>query len=103
MTDDELTSEELEHYERYLVAAHGMQAGVAMEMNYKSEPTSPKHLRVGVNSALVDIHGLVELLIEKGIFTKTEYIKHMADAMEVERKRYEDHISKVIGSKVTLR
>jgi hypothetical protein len=87
---------------RYERAGHAMQSGVAMEMNHRSEPTEPKHLRVGINSAMADHGGLVTLLIEKGIFTKEEYLTAIADSMEAEKRRYEEHISQLVGAKVTL-
>jgi hypothetical protein len=45
----------------------------------------------------------VTLLIAKGVFTREEYLKAIADAMEGEVKRYEDHLAKLIGRTVTLR
>lgn len=87
---------------RYQVALHAMQSGVAVEMTHRPEPTSPKHLRVGVNAAHVDHNGLVNLLIEKGLITRAEYVEAMADAMEVEKARYERHLSELIGAKITL-
>ena len=89
--------------DRYFKAAHGMQAGVAMEMNYQSGPTEPKHLRVGVNTAMVDHAGLVGLLIKKGIITQEEYELAICEAMEAEHKRYEKHISDILGGvEITL-
>lgn len=88
--------------ERYLVAAHAMQSGVAMEMNHRSQPTEPKHLRVGINSALSDMAGLVQLLIKKGIITEAEYLESVAASMEQEKARYESHLSKLLNSKITL-
>lgn len=68
--------------ERYSRAAHAMQSGVAMEMNYRPQPTEPKHLRVGVNTALVDHGALVTLLIAKGVFSEVaRYEKHIGDLM----------------------
>jgi len=77
--------------ERYLAAAHGMQTGVKLEMgvNPDGAGTSPKHLRVGINSAMADHSGLVALLIRKGIITESEYLEAIADSMERERDRYQ--------------
>lgn len=88
--------------ERYNAAAHAMQSGVAMEMSAGSKDTEPKHLRVGVNSALVNDEGLAALLIEKGIFTEDEYVKAIADAMEREKVRYEERLSATCHKRVTL-
>lgn len=76
-------------HERYLAAAHAMQSGVAHMMH--KEPngeTTPKHLRVGVNSAMCDHAALVQILIAKGILTEAEYMKQIADEMEREQERY---------------
>ncbi len=40
---------------RWHDAAHAMQSGVAVEMNYRPEPTTPKHLRVEIIGAKVKL------------------------------------------------
>lgn len=83
---------------RYHAAAHAMQSGVRLRMSSEGVPddstfwpgeTSPKHLRVGVNSAMSDMGGLSRLLIAKGVITEEEYLKAIADAMEEEVASYE--------------
>lgn len=49
---------------------HAMQSGVAFE---GGAPLEPKHLRVGVNNALVSLDALVRLLVAKGVFELGEY------------------------------
>lgn len=75
---------------RYNAAAHAMQTGVAIKMQHEPEETEPKHLRVGVNSSLSALSGLVTLLIEKGVITLEEYYSASADAMEREAVSYHD-------------
>lgn len=75
--------------QRYLDAAHGMQSGVAMKMNYDQDETTPKHLRVGVNSAMVEHSALAQLLVAKGVITWEEYYAALADGMEAERDLYQ--------------
>jgi len=58
------------------------------------DATSPKHLRVGVNSAMVEHTALVKLLVEKGILTEEEYITSQADAMEAEVALYEERANR---------
>lgn len=82
---------------RYHDLAHAMQSGVAMKMNYDASDTTPKHLRVGVNSALCDSAGLARLLIEKGVITEAEYTQAIEDEMAREVKRYEDWLSAYLG------
>lgn len=74
---------------RYMRAAHAMQTGVALEHSRGSDDGSPKHLRVGVNSALVSVAALSGLLVEKGVLTEEEIEKALADEMEREVGRYE--------------
>ena len=93
--------------ERYVAASHAMQSGVAMDMttdpNQKSQgATTPKHLRVGINSAMVDASALAELLMAKGIITQAEYLEAIAAGMEREQARYEQILSRRTGSKITL-
>jgi hypothetical protein len=83
---------------RYLDASQAMQSGVAMKMNYDPSETSPKSLRVGVNSALVDSGALIRLLIVKGIITEAEYLEVVADGMEREATSYRDELRSHFGN-----
>lgn len=78
--------------ERYLSAVHAMQTGVALDQSRGSNDGTPKHLRVGINSALCDHAALVRLLIERGLFTQDQYTKAIADEMEQEKQRYEERL-----------
>ena len=96
-----------EDRDRYLAAMHAMQSGVAMMMNYDLDPTSLKHLRVGVNSALIDSSALVQVLVDKGVITDEEYMASLADYAEHEVARYEEQINERLGgpnstTKITL-
>lgn len=89
---------------RYLAAMHAMQSGVAMEMEDPSiRSTSPKHLRVGVNSALVGDAALAQLLIAKGVFTLDEYLEALAVEAEAEAERFRQRLSAKLGVEVHLR
>jgi hypothetical protein len=74
--------------QRYMAASHAMQTGVRMDHERGSNDGTPKHLRVGVNSSMVNNVAIATLLIEKGIITEDEYEKALADAMEEEVARY---------------
>jgi len=79
-----------ENLERYAAALHAMQSGVAMAMALSdTAETEPKHLRVGVNSSLLNDAAIARLLIDRGIFTEEEYVGALADQMEFEQQRYE--------------
>lgn len=88
--------------DRYLAALHAMQSGVAMEMNIRSTPTEPKHLRTGLNVAMCDHGALAKLLMDKGVITEGEYLRSIADAMEAEQGRYEQTLSELLGKPVSL-
>lgn len=89
---------------RINAAQHGVQTGVAIEMGMAesgalpSDAASPKHLRVGVNSAMVFQCALAGLLIKKGLITELEYAEACADAMEKERLTYELRLRKQTGN-----
>lgn len=83
--------------ERYQLAVRKMQSGVAFDQG-RTGPESSKHLRVGVNVALVDFGSLIQLLLDKGIINDEEVSKALADGMEREVERYE----KRLGPGVTL-
>lgn len=86
----------------YFKAAHAMQSGVAMKMNYDDLDTTPKHLRVGINAAMCDHAGLVELLIAKGLLTREEYVAAITKTMNDEVTRYEKELKEHFGSDITL-
>lgn len=82
---------------------HAMQSGVAMKMNYDDSSIQPKQLRVGINAAMVFDGALGELLVDKGVFTEEEYAEAMVQAMAKEVARYEQELSDLTGTKITLR
>lgn len=86
--------------ERYKAAAHAMQSGVAADPT--NPELTPKHLRVGVNSAMVEHAALVSLLLKKGIISEAEYYTALADGMEAERDKYAAELSVKLGRPVTL-
>lgn len=76
--------------DEYHRQAHGMQSGVAIE-NSRHHPDYDhlKHLRVGVNSAMVETSALVRLMVRKGIFTYEEWWQTLVEAMTAEKAAYE--------------
>ena len=83
---------------RYHAALHAMQSGVAMKMNYDAADTGPKHLRVGVNSAMAEHAALVTLLVSKHVISWEEYYTSLADAMEYEKAHYEAELRERFGN-----
>lgn len=89
--------------QRYLAAAHAMQSGVAGTLQLVGDSSaSPKHLRVGVNSAMSNMAGIARLLIEKKVITELEYAVAIADEMEREKERFEAQLTKALGRPVKL-
>jgi hypothetical protein len=75
----------------YVQALHGMQSGVAYEMGLpdRGSATSAKHLRVGVNSAMIDTAAIVDLLVAKRVFTREEFMEQQRLVANEEVVRYE--------------
>lgn len=91
-----------DNWNRYLAAMHAIQSGVAMEHEAGSIDGSPKHLRVGINSAQINDAALVRLLIAKGVITLDEYEKEVADEAERMKAEYEKKLSEHYGSNIVL-
>lgn len=91
-----------ENTRRYADAMHAVQSGVAAQMEVDGSPTTPKHLRVGVNSALIASSALAELLVQKGIITEDEYFEVLAEGAEAEKALYEKWLSEHYGQSITL-
>lgn len=87
---------------KYAKLMHAMQSGVAMLMNYDKKETEPKHLRVGVNSALIDTGAILQLLINKGIITHEEFLEVLCEFAERDVRSYEDKLKQITGGNITL-
>jgi hypothetical protein len=100
----ELNADERKLFDEYHRLAHAMQSGVNIEQHY-TEQCSPKHLRVGVNSAMVEHSALCELLVDKGIITPTELFTAMILKMQAEVESYRLRIAEHMGvdpDKITM-
>ena len=78
-------------------ASHAIQTGVKFDLETGSESASPKHLRTGLNIAMVTDAAVVRLLIQKGIFTEQEYQESLTDELNKEVDRYQEALSKKMG------
>jgi hypothetical protein len=89
----------------YEQALHGIQTGIALEIERGSDCASPKHLRVGVNSAMCEHAALVRMLIAKGIITEEEYAQAITDEFNRELERVEKNVNEHYGGngKIKLR
>jgi hypothetical protein len=61
-----------------------------------------KHLRVGIDGALVEQSALAKILMDKGIFTEQEYFDAIVAARRAEVARYEKILSDRLGAPVKL-
>ena len=101
-------SEELQElFRKQLWLQEAMQAGVKALMQLDTpdgnvEETQPKHLRVGINMSLIGTQAIVELLIDRGIFTRAEYLIKTNEYLEEYVKSYEYELSKHFGKPVKL-
>lgn len=90
----------------YLDALHVIQSGVAKELDLvgsEIQNRHNKHLRVGINSGMINDAALVRLLIKKGLFTIEEYLEELRLEANRELDLYEDKLSRVYKTKITLR
>ena len=86
---------------RYETAMHAVQSAIALDIELhgaNAAGADAKHLRTGINSALVDSWGLASLLIDKGVFTKGEYLASMAAAAERERDAVTERMRRKTGN-----
>jgi hypothetical protein len=90
---DVVDIEEEELKSRYAAAMHAVQSGVAAMMEIGDKAAEPKHLRVGINSAMVNDAGLVALLVKKGVITNREYLEAIVEAAETEKASFEARLS----------
>jgi hypothetical protein len=87
---------------RYLAAMHKVQSGVAAKMEIDPKDVTPKSLRVGVNSSLLNNGALLHLLIDKGIITHEEFLEVLVDYAEREALMYEQLLSERYHTNIHL-
>lgn len=83
---------------------HAMQSGVAYSIEYglNKEDTEPKHLRVGINNALISTGALVDLLISKGVISQEEWVEAYNACLRKEVESYELALSVHLKTRVKL-
>jgi hypothetical protein len=57
--------------------------------------TEPKHLRVGVNSALVETSALARLMFRKKLITSEEYFDALIESWEAEVALYQARVAQI--------
>lgn len=106
MSDDAIKIAQLK--ERYEALLHAVQSGVKWEHEAQRESgipedtraSGPKHLRTGVNSALIQNSSLVMLLMRKGLISEREYWETQVEFFEDEVERYNQRATQTLGTQV---
>lgn len=96
--DDELAKLQ----QRYLSAMHAVQSGIAQKMTIDPSDTAPKHLRTGIDSALVSSSALARIMIESGVISEIAWRTMLATVAEEEKASYEADLSRLMGVTIKL-
>jgi len=86
----------MQEYERL---AHGMMTGVGYVNQLDPAQSNAKHVRVGVNCALVSHAALVRVLMAKGVITDLEYWTAIVEGMRDEVDNYSARLKELTGGK----
>lgn len=89
-------------FDENLRLQHAMQSGVAADQAGGSLDGTPKHLRVGVNTAFLQNNAITSLLIKKGIITDIEYLEQLNKEIKAEITRYEQRLLERYGKVIKL-
>lgn len=95
-------------YGNYIYYMGCAQAGIAQEVGQgtpdelKAAGANPKHLRVGINAAMVEHSALTKLLIDKGIITEEEYLCALVQAAKAEKEMFEKRLTGKLGTNIKL-
>jgi hypothetical protein len=80
---------------------HAVQSAVALDISvsgYNGAGADAKHLRTGIDACLVDAAAVATLLMQKGVFTQSEYLAALADAAEREREEMTERMRQRTGN-----
>lgn len=98
-----------EQGEKLLALQHMVQSGIAALQGHhdlygsRFPQVEPKHLRVGVNSAMVEASATARILFAKGICTPREFFDQLIAVWNEEVDSYEKLLCETIGPQVRLR
>lgn len=85
---------------------HGIQTGIRYkyETSEKDESLDRrlKHIRVGVDNALIQTDTLMQLLVKKGVFTDIEWLEEYLQAVNFKLNQYKKELSEALGVPVNL-
>lgn len=89
--------------QRYIDDMHAIQTGIAMMIEHNATTGAryaeiePKHLRVGINSAMIDTGALMALLVNKGFITMDEVDAALADMADRDVETYTKMVNDALG------
>lgn len=102
-SDAELTQRETALLRQIHELSHAVQSGVAVTMELEPKgDTTPKHLRTGINCAMVNHAALVALLIDEGLINREDYFESLVKYTEREVKLYEESLSQKLKKVIKL-
>lgn len=82
---------------------HRMQTAIGALQSYAKQnrirfrETEPKHLRVGVNNALIEVSAMARLLVSKGIITAEEHFDSIIQMLNFEVDSYDIRVKETLG------
>lgn len=97
--------------DRYRAALHAMQSGVRAVIHLDEDHSgadpntwshSPKHLRVGINSAMIESAAIARVLLNKKIIGEEEYWQMLVEVAEEEKRKYEVELTERYGKPIAL-
>lgn len=98
----QLSDREKELAEEMEKLGHAMQTGIMYMIEKGSKIGDPKHLRTGINSALVFNGTVVKLLVKKGLITREEYAEAAVEDLRAEVKQYEKWLAEIFNVNIKL-
>jgi hypothetical protein len=95
---------------RMTALLHKIQTGILFTREWEEmqgipddrRSTGPKHLRVGVDQALIEHGALCALLIEKGIIKAKDYYETQIEFLERDVEAYTERLKERFGANFTL-
>jgi hypothetical protein len=103
---DEDPNRIMELQTEYTQLLHALQTGVKLHIGLEgvgdTSLAGPKHLRVGINSNMIQNSALALLLMRKGVITETEYWETQVELWRKEVSDYEKRLTDLLGREVTL-
>jgi hypothetical protein len=90
----------------YYLLLHAVQSGVKTLIEHEglgdTSFAGPKHLRVGIDSSIIQTSALATLMMRKGLITEEEYWETQVEFFRNEVTSYEERLSQLMGGKVSL-